>query len=111
MNESIKTKTKRCENMPQDQNQNYQNQNYGRDRKPNDTKYETLKSEKYEFGNKNWLAVERRRAIPKDGTPTEFISVSRGYYNRDGAPRTKVSLTIPDNILIKDFVVEKIKNI
>lgn len=69
--------------------------------------FETLKSEKKEFGRNNFLEVARKKAITDDGE-NEFISVSRGYFLPDGSERFKKSLTIPDDEEIKKFVAKSI---
>jgi hypothetical protein len=55
--------------------------------------FETLKSEKKEFGRNNFLAV------------------SRGYFLPDGSERFKKSLTIPDDDDIKEFVAKNIREL
>ena len=69
--------------------------------------FETLKSEKKEFGRNNFLEVARKKAITEDGE-NEFISLSRGYFLPDGSERFKKSLTIPDDEEIKKFVAKNI---
>jgi hypothetical protein len=81
-----------------------------RDRRDDKLEFETVKSEKIDFGRNNFLEVARKRAITPEGT-NEFISVSRGYYLPDKSERFKRSLTIPDDPKIKDFVAEKIKSL
>ena len=69
--------------------------------------FETIKSEKVNFGKNNFLEVARKKAITDEGE-NEFISVSRGYFLDDGSERFKRSLTIPDDAEIKKFIAEKI---
>ncbi|MCK5039253.1 MAG: hypothetical protein KAS16_09160 [Thermoplasmata archaeon] len=70
--------------------------------------FETVASEKVNFGRNNFLEIARKRAKTDDGE-NEFISVSRGYYLPDGSERFKKSLTIPDDEEIRSFVADKIK--
>jgi hypothetical protein len=70
----------------------------------------TISSEKIPFGRNNFIEIARKKAITEDGE-NEFISLSRGYYLPDGSERFKKSVTIPDDVKIKDFVVEKIKTL
>jgi hypothetical protein len=72
--------------------------------------FETLKSEKKEFGRNNFLEVARKKAITDEGE-NEFISVSRGYFLPDGSERFKKSLTIPDDDDIKEFVAKNIREL
>ena len=81
-----------------------------KDRRNVDVQFETIKSEKMNFGRNNFLEVARKRAKTSDGT-NEFISVSRGYYLPDKSERFKRSLTIPDNPEIRAFVAEKIRTL
>jgi len=75
-----------------------------------EVQFETIKSEKVNFGRNNFLEVARKRAKTSDGT-NEFISVSRGYYLPDKSERFKRSLTIPDDPEIRAFVAEKIRTL
>ncbi len=79
-------------------------------RRNGDVQFETIKSEKVNFGRNNFLEVARKRARTSDGT-NEFISVSRGYYLPDKTERFKRSLTIPDDPEIRAFVAEKIRTL
>ena len=72
--------------------------------------FETLKSEKKEFGRNNFIEVARKRAVTDDGE-SEFISISRGYYLPDKSERFKKSLTIPDDPEMKEFVSKMIKDL
>ncbi|MEM4729320.1 MAG: hypothetical protein QXH42_06135 [Thermoplasmata archaeon] len=72
--------------------------------------FETIRSEKKEFGRNNFIEVARKKAKTDEGE-NEFISVSRGYFLPDGTERFKKSLTIPDDPAIKEFVAEKIKTL
>jgi len=72
-----------------------------------DVEFQTIKSEKVNFGTNNFLEVARKKAITDEGE-NEFISVSRGYFLADGSERFKRSLTIPDDPNVKKFIAEKI---
>ena len=72
-----------------------------------DVGFQTIKSEKVNFGTNNFLEVARKKAITDEGE-NEFISVSRGYFLADGSERFKRSLTIPDDPEVKKFIAEKI---
>ena len=49
-----------------------------RGRQNADVRFETIRSEKVNFGRNNFLEVARKRGTTSEGTK-EFISVSRGY--------------------------------
>lgn len=70
----------------------------------------TVSAEKIEFGRNNFIEVARKKAITDEGE-SEFISISRGYYLPDGTERFKKSLTIPDEVEIKEFVISRIGSI
>jgi len=72
--------------------------------------FETIRSEKINFGRNNFLEVARKRATTAQGT-NEFISLSRGYYLPDKTERFKRSLTIPDDPEVRSFVAEKIRSL
>jgi len=81
-----------------------------RSRRNVDVEFETIKSEKVNFGRNNFLEIARKRAKTSEGT-NEFISVSRGYYLPDKTERFKRSLTIPDDPEVRAFVAEKIRSL
>jgi len=70
----------------------------------------TISAEKIPFGRNNFIEVARKKAVTGEGE-NEFISLSRGYYLPDGTERFKKSVTIPDDVKIKDFVIEKIRSL
>ena len=72
--------------------------------------FETLKSEEIPFGNNNFLEIARKVAKSDDGE-TEFLQIARGFFAPDGSKRYKKSVAVPDNQEIKDFIIEKIKEI
>ena len=81
------------------------------DGKEKNVTFITISAEKIPFGRNNFIEVARRRAKTADGGENEFISLSRGYYLPDGSERFKKSVTIPDDPLIKNFVIDKIKQL
>jgi hypothetical protein len=81
-----------------------------RGRRGADVQFETIKSEKVNFGRNNFLEIARKRAKTSGGT-SEFISLSRGYYLPDKTERFKRSLTIPDDPDVRAFVAEKIRSL
>jgi hypothetical protein len=70
----------------------------------------TISSEKVTFGKNNFIEIARKKAVTKEGE-SQFISISRGYYLRDGSERYKKSITIPDEPEIKAFMLEKLSQI
>ena len=74
--------------------------------------FETIKSEKINFGpnNTNFIEIARKKAITPSGENV-FVSLSRGYKSLDGNERYKNSVTIPDTEEIKKFISEKIMSI
>ena len=81
-----------------------------RGRQNADVRFETIRSEKVNFGRNNFLEVARKRATTPEGTK-EFISVSRGYYLPDKTERFKRSLTIPDDPDVRAFIADTIRSL
>ena len=81
-----------------------------RSRRNADVQFETIRSEKVNFGRNNFLEVARKRATTSEGTK-EFISVSRGYYLPDKTERFKRPLTIPDEPEVRAFVADRIRSL
>jgi len=57
--------------------------------------YETVQFRNIPFGKNNFIEVARKRAVLGNGGQTEFISVSRGYFQGDDSKRYKNSVTLP----------------
>ncbi len=70
--------------------------------------FQTLKAEEIKFGKNNFLEIARKKAVAEEGE-NEFIAISRGFFLPDGTKRFKKSLAIPDDANIKNFVIDKIK--
>jgi len=81
-----------------------------RSQRNGDVRFETIRSEKVNFGRNNFLEVARKRATTSEGTK-EFISVSRGYYLPEKTERFKRSLTIPDDPDVRAFIADKIRSL
>jgi len=81
-----------------------------RGRRNADVRFETIRSEKVNFGRNNFLEVARKRATTAEGT-RGFISVSRCYYLPDKTERFKRSLTIPDDPEVRAFIADKIRSL
>jgi len=81
-----------------------------RGRQNADVRFETIRSEKVNFGRNNFLEVARKRGTTSEGTK-EFISVSRGYYLPDKTERFKRSLTFPDDPDVRAFIADKIRSL
>ena len=67
--------------------------------------FETIRSERIDFGRNDFIEVARKRAVDT-GTSTEFISLSRGYYTQDNTPRFRKAFTVPDNEEVKRFITQ-----
>ena len=81
-----------------------------RSQRNGDVRFETIRSEKVNFGRNNFHEVARKRATTSEGTK-EFISVSRGYYLPDKTERFKRSLTIPDDPDVRAFIADTIRSL
>jgi len=71
--------------------------------------FETLKSKEIKFGNNNFLEVARKKAKTEDGE-NEFISISRGFFNREGQKRFKTSIAIPLESAVVDDLIAGLKD-
>ena len=69
--------------------------------------YVMISSEVVDFGKNNFLEVARKKAVTDKGE-TEFISLSRGYQQKDRSKRFKSSITIPDDPKVRAFIADKL---
>lgn len=72
--------------------------------------FETIKSDEIKFGNNNFLEIAKKKAVTEEGE-NEFISISRGFFAKDGTRRYRKSFALPNNEEVVKFVAEKLKNL
>lgn len=72
--------------------------------------FETLKEEKKNFGKNDFIEVSLKK-VKSDTGETEFLSIARGYYLKDGSVRYKKSVTIPLDPEVREFVAKTLKSI
>jgi len=71
--------------------------------------FETIKTKEIKFGN-NFIEVSRKKVISDRGE-NEFISISRGYYLKDGTKGWKASITLPSEKDKREEIAELIKSL
>ncbi len=71
--------------------------------------FETIKTKEIKFGN-NFIEVSRKKVISDRGE-NEFISISRGYYLKDGTKGWKASITLPSEKDKREEISELIKSL
>ena len=67
--------------------------------------YETMKAEEYKYGN-NFIEIARKKI-----EDAEFISISKGFYNKAGEKRYKGGIGFPDEGELKKFFVDTLGKI
>lgn len=67
--------------------------------------YETINVQEYKYGN-NFIEIARKKV-----EETEFISISKGYYNKAGEKRYKGGIGFPDDAELRKFFTETIGSI
>lgn len=71
------------------------------------TTFETIEKHETEFGNNDFIQVARKVA-KSDDSSTEFIALTRGYLDAQGARRYKTNLTIPPDSDLIEFVQDSL---
>lgn len=72
--------------------------------------YEIIEAKEIKFGKNNFIEVARKKAISENGE-NEFISISRGYYSKDGSRKWKASIALPMEKEKREEIAELIKNL
>jgi hypothetical protein len=65
--------------------------------------YETLKSKEIEFGDDEFIQLALKKAVSGEGEK-EFVSISRGFVNKEGEKRFKSNFSLPSDVDVVDFV-------
>lgn len=69
------------------------------------TTFETIAKHEHEYGSNSFLFVARKVAKSSDGS-TEFIALTQGYLDTQGARRYKGNLTIPPRSGLTTFLAD-----
>ena len=72
--------------------------------------FETIASEEIKFGENKFLEVARKKAKTED-VENIFISLSRGFFTKEGEKRYNKSFAIPVDQTVIDFVAETLKKV
>ncbi|MEA3558002.1 MAG: hypothetical protein U9R75_01985 [Candidatus Thermoplasmatota archaeon] len=73
--------------------------------------FETIEFKNIPFGKNNFVEVARKKAVLGNGGQTEFISISRGYFQSDDSKRYKNSVTIPMDEDVRKQIAKNIVEI
>ena len=72
-------------------------------------KFETIKSDEVKFGANNFIEIARKKAITEEGENV-FISISRGFVDKNGNRRYRTSISLPLSADVVDFVSQTIRD-
>lgn len=75
-------------------------------------KYESLKEETRKFGKNSYVEVSRKRLVnPKGKEEAQFVLVSRGFFDEDGAKKWVRFVTLPADPKVADWVAKALKRV
>ncbi|MGQ0534527.1 MAG: hypothetical protein ACT4PT_00440 [Methanobacteriota archaeon] len=72
--------------------------------------FQNVKKEIVRFNNAAYLTVERNRVV-EDNKASEYLTITRGYYMRDGTARRRSQVTLPNDPATIQRVAELLKTI
>lgn len=78
---------------------------------PDMVDFETIDFKNIPFGKNNFIEVARKRAVLGNGGNTEFISISRGYFQQNDEKRYKNSVTIPVEEEVRKQIAQYLQEI
>ncbi|MFO8051822.1 MAG: hypothetical protein R6V01_09025 [Thermoplasmatota archaeon] len=73
--------------------------------------FETIEFKNIPFGKNNFIEVARKKAVLGNGGETEFISISRGYFQSDDSKRYKNSVTLPLDEDVRKMIAKNVLEI
>lgn len=74
-------------------------------------RFEPVRDATREFGTNSYLEVARKRLVDEAGATTEFVVVTRGFYNERGEKHWAKFVTVPDDAALKGWLAETLKEI
>ena len=72
--------------------------------------FEALVERTYPFGRNAYLEVARKRLREGDGA-SDFLVVSRGFYESDGSKRWTKFVTLPDDPELRAWLAKAIQEV
>lgn len=72
--------------------------------------YESLKEDVKKFGKNSYIEVSRKR-LDEGGETTEFVLVTRGFFDKDGTKKWTRFVTLPDDPDLRDWLKESLTRI
>ena len=77
---------------------------------PEGTSYETVRSEVKRFGKNSYMEVSRQR-LRQGKTATDFLVVTRGYFEKDGTRQWTRFVTVPDDPQLKAWLRRSLRRV
>lgn len=68
--------------------------------------YESVKEETRKFGRNSYVEVSRKRLLEDGHEATEFVLVTRGFFDRDGTKKWTRFVTLPDEPEVRTWLAE-----
>lgn len=77
-----------------------------------DVTFETIKAVEVKFGQNNFIEIAKKKAQPKDGEENMFVSISRGFFTKEGnEPRFKKSVAMPSEKAVVEAVAKALMDV
>lgn len=72
--------------------------------------YESLKEDTKTFGKNSYVEVSRKRLV-ENGESTEFVLVTRGFFDKDGTKKWTRFVTLPAEPEVRAWVVQALDRV
>jgi hypothetical protein len=72
-------------------------------------KFEPVTEATQQFGNNSYMEVARKRLVEENGNTSEFLVITRGFYDKDGGKRWTKFVTLPDSDDLKGWLSDAVR--
>lgn len=73
--------------------------------------FEQVREATRKFGSNSYLEVARKRLRDETGAESEFLVLTRGFYEKDGAKRWTKFVTVPDDRELREWLAGALRDV
>lgn len=73
-------------------------------------RFDTVRETTHRFGTNSYVELARRRLVDEKGASIEFLVLTRGFIDEDGAKRWTRFVTLPDEPALLAWVMEALRS-
>lgn len=73
--------------------------------------FEQVRESTLRFGANSYLEVARKRLREESGAESDFLVITRGFFEKDGVKRWTKFVTVPDAADVKEWLASALRDV